>query len=96
LTLRHAVPDDDHWATYGPGAVGVGWDLPLLALARELAGSPLQRGFEATPEARVLMQRSATAWGAAHAAAGTEPATAEEAAAHTSAAYAPEPDGASA
>ena len=25
LLLRHAVGDDDHWATYGPGAVGVGW-----------------------------------------------------------------------
>jgi uncharacterized protein YndB with AHSA1/START domain len=96
LTLRHAVPDDDHWATYGPGAVGVGWDLPLLALARDLADSPLERGFEVTPEARVLMQRSAAAWGAAHAAAGIESAIAEEAAARTSAAYAPESDATSA
>src|SRR3954454_16998984 len=30
LLLCHAVDDDDHWATYGPGAVGVGWDLTLL------------------------------------------------------------------
>jgi uncharacterized protein YndB with AHSA1/START domain len=26
LLLRHAVGDNDHWATYGPGATGVGWD----------------------------------------------------------------------
>ena len=34
LLLRHAVGDNDHWATYGPGATGVGWDLALLGLAQ--------------------------------------------------------------
>jgi len=29
LVLRHALPDDDHWAQFGPGAVGIGWELSL-------------------------------------------------------------------
>jgi uncharacterized protein YndB with AHSA1/START domain len=94
LLLRHSVADDDHWATYGPGAVGVGWDLALLGLALHLrsGGSPEDpAAFGASPEARELMRRSAARWGAAHAAAGVHGAAAEEAAARTSAAYAPDP-----
>src|SRR3569833_498185 len=33
LTLEHLAPIDPHWETYGPGAVGVGWDLTLIGLA---------------------------------------------------------------
>jgi Activator of Hsp90 ATPase homolog 1-like protein len=98
LTLRHALPDVDHWATYGPGAVGVGWELGLLGLAIYLrTGEPPddREGFPTSPEGRDFMQRSASASGAAHAAAGVEPAVADEAAARTRAAYAPEPDHAS-
>jgi uncharacterized protein YndB with AHSA1/START domain len=98
LVLRHAVPDDDHWATYGPGAVGVGWELGLLGLAIYIrTGAPPddREGFPTSTEGRAFMQRSATAWGAAHAAAGIEPSIAEEAAARTTAAYAPEPRDAS-
>ena len=95
LLLRHAVGDDDHWATYGPGAVGVGWDLTLLGLALHLrTGAPVDdpQGLATSPEGRAFMQRSAAAWGAAHAAAGVQTASANEAAARTSAAYAPDPD----
>ena len=35
--LEHAVPVDAHWNEYGPGAVGVGWDLTLLGLSWHLA-----------------------------------------------------------
>jgi hypothetical protein len=38
LVLRHTVPDDDHWAQYGPGAVGVGWDGALATLTAFIAG----------------------------------------------------------
>src|SRR5690606_13508758 len=42
LTLVHtAVPPEDFWDTYGPGAVGVGWDLSLVGLAAHLAGVEL-------------------------------------------------------
>jgi uncharacterized protein YndB with AHSA1/START domain len=95
LRLRHAVGDNDHWATYGPGAVGVGWDLALLGLALHLrSGEAVDhpQGFGSRPEERAFMRRSAADWGAAHAAAGAAVATANEAAARTSAAYAPDPE----
>jgi uncharacterized protein YndB with AHSA1/START domain len=97
LVLRHTVPDNDHWATYGPGATGVGWDLVLLGLTLYLrTGSSVDdpEAFGASPEGRAFMRRSAADWGAAHAAAGTHRAVAHAAAARTSAAYAPDPDGA--
>ena len=35
--LEHVVPvDDDKWNEFGPGAVGVGWDLTVVALAEHL------------------------------------------------------------
>jgi uncharacterized protein YndB with AHSA1/START domain len=95
LCLRHAVGDNDHWATYGPGAVGVGWDLALLGLALYLrTGATVDdpHAFASSPEGQALMRRAAADWGAAHAAAGTPAATANEAAARTSAAYAPDPE----
>ncbi len=99
LVLRHAVGEDDHWATYGPGAVGVGWDLALLGLAlyvRTGASIDDPQAFGASPEGRALMRHSAAEWGAAHAAGGAQAAVADEAAARTSAAYAPDPERSSA
>src|SRR5690606_4485558 len=32
LTLTHTCPVDDHWEKFGPGAVGIGWDLALVGL----------------------------------------------------------------
>ncbi|HLH99141.1 MAG TPA: SRPBCC family protein, partial [Acidimicrobiales bacterium] len=29
LRLDHTVPVDDHWREFGPGAVGIGWELAL-------------------------------------------------------------------
>jgi uncharacterized protein YndB with AHSA1/START domain len=93
LRLRHTVPDDDHWLEYGPGAVGVGWDLALLALTAYLGGEPLDKeSFEGSPEARELMQTSAAAWGRAHEESGVPADVAREAADRTSAAYAPAPE----
>jgi uncharacterized protein YndB with AHSA1/START domain len=96
LVLRHAVPDNDHWATFGPGATGVGWDLTLLGLAAFLAGEPVPDpgAFAASSEAQAVMRRSAQRWGDAHRASGVPPATAREAADRTSAAYAPDPQSA--
>jgi uncharacterized protein YndB with AHSA1/START domain len=94
LLLRHAVGDNDHWTTYGPGAVGVGWDLALLGLARYLdsgESAPDPAAFAADPKAVAFIRRSAQGWGDAHAASGVPPATAAEAADRTSAAYAPDP-----
>jgi uncharacterized protein YndB with AHSA1/START domain len=94
LRLRHAVGDNDHWATYGPGAVGVGWELALLALELYLATGASVEAIQAAasgPDAQAFMRRSAEEWGAAHAAGGADATTASDAAARTSAAYAPQP-----
>src|ERR1044071_4327678 len=37
LELTHTVPTDEHWDTYGPSAVGIGWELALLGLALHTA-----------------------------------------------------------
>ena len=86
LVLRHTVPDDDHWAQFGPGAVGVGWEGGLSGLAAFIAGE----GRSTDPQSMAaFMRRSADLWGAAHEAAGAAPAVAADAAARTSAFYAP-------
>jgi hypothetical protein len=95
--VRPAAPargHDDHWATFGPGAVGVGWDLGLLGLALHIrTGEAVDHeAFESNPESRAFIRGSAADWGAAHAAAGAQTAVAEDAAARTSAFYAPDPE----
>lgn len=91
--LEHtAHVDDERWARFGPGAVGVGWDLTLLGLARHLssgaAADPGQgAAWMATDEGRRFMTDSSAAWGAASAAAGTPEDQATAAAEGTTAAY---------
>jgi uncharacterized protein YndB with AHSA1/START domain len=93
LELEHAaVVEDEWWATYGPGAVGVGWDLTFLGLAQHLSGESIgdRETWPMTPEARDFMTRSAQAWGDAMLASG---ATRDEAAAAvrgTTSAYVPD------
>ena len=33
LTLEHTAVIEDHWNQFGPGAVGIGWDLALAGLS---------------------------------------------------------------
>lgn len=61
---------------YGPGAVGVGWDLGLMGLARHVeepdaSATPIEQTEWATsPEALEMYRASAMAWGRAAAEAG--------------------------
>ena len=88
LRLEHLVPDDDHWRQFGPGAVGVGWDLTLLGLADHLAGAERPEAeLTATPEGLDVMRRSTDGWRDAHLASGGTPADVERQAAATHAAY---------
>ena len=92
--LEHSgLTDDQHWDQFGPGAVGVGWDLTLLGLALHLTGGMMsdRDAWAASPEARELMTQSAKAWGAAHVVSGEDPAKAVAAAQRTQAAYVPPP-----
>jgi uncharacterized protein YndB with AHSA1/START domain len=95
LELEHtAVVPEDRWAEYGPGAVGVGWDMGLLGLTLHLqggsVGDPL--AWQVSAEGREFATRSSEAWGAANQAAGADPAAAAKAVANTTAFYVPEPE----
>jgi hypothetical protein len=93
LALEHDLPVDAHWEQYGPGAVGIGWDLGAhgLALHVERGERPAEgdaaAAWMASPEARALMIEAAEAWRAADAASGTDPETARAAAERTATAY---------
>lgn len=95
LELEHvAHVDDERWAQFGPGAVGVGWDLGLLGLAlhlesqaaRDEAADPAWLGSD---EGRAFVAGASAAWGEANAAAGTPAEAAHAAAGRTTEFYTP-------
>lgn len=92
FTLDHvAVVDPDFWGRFGPGAVGVGWDLTLLGLGvhlrKESIGNPEE--FEKSPEAREFTTASCEAWEAASIAGGIPAAEAQSMGANTRSFYVP-------
>ena len=92
LTLEHtAVVPPDMWDQFGPGAVGVGWDLALLGLAAHLAGVEMgpPEELERDPAMRDAMRTSSEAWGSAMAASGADADTVARLVAATTAFYVP-------
>lgn len=93
LELEHVVPVDDHWAQFGPGAVGIGWDMTLIGLATHLAtdGAAADRqaaaAWAASDDGRRFMTLSSQQWRDANIAAGTDEAEARAAADRCAAAY---------
>ncbi|MEU0029192.1 SRPBCC family protein [Streptomyces sp. NPDC006335] len=92
LELEHvAVVPDDFWDQFGPGAVGVGWDLGLYGLALHLAGGGLGKEeaatWHTTPEGSAFITGSGEGWGEAYAASGADRETATRTAAATIAFY---------
>jgi uncharacterized protein YndB with AHSA1/START domain len=88
LQLDHAIPVDDHYAQFGPGATGIGWELGLMGLAEHLAAPDAPRPVsEDLPDLTGYMGSSASAWGEADIAAGTDPEQAQVAAERCAAAY---------
>jgi uncharacterized protein YndB with AHSA1/START domain len=94
LELTHIarVDDDDKWEQFGPGAVGVGWDLGLLGLSLHLASGGQAdpdeaRAWSTSESGREFMTRSSDAWRDANVAAGADPAEAQAAADRTSGFY---------
>jgi uncharacterized protein YndB with AHSA1/START domain len=98
LVLEHiAHVDDERWKQYGPGAVGVGWDMALMGLAVHLeSGAPVDRqaamAWLGTPEGKDLVRRSSDDWRRASVADGTDAGEAAAAAQRTTAAYTGESD----
>ncbi|WP_031160183.1 SRPBCC family protein [Streptosporangium roseum] len=91
--LEHtAHVDDEQWARFGPGAVGIGWDLGLMGLATHLSsGQAVTPGegaaWAASDQGRRFMSLSSRQWGDASIAAGTDGAEARAAADQVTAAY---------
>jgi uncharacterized protein YndB with AHSA1/START domain len=94
LELEHITGvEDEHWAQFGPGAVGIGWDLGLgLGLARHLSSGravdPAEAAaWTASDAGRLFITLASERWRDAHIAAGAGEATATAAADRTRAAY---------
>jgi uncharacterized protein YndB with AHSA1/START domain len=86
--LEHISPEGQIWAEFGPGAVGVGWDLALLGLSRHLStGESVDPRtaftFPASEEGRRFIELSSRGWCEAAIAAGADPAHATTAAERT-------------
>lgn len=97
--LDHVAHIDDKWTEFGPGAVGIGWDMSLMGLATYLSsGEAVDPGqgaeWVASDEGRRFMTLSNQKWCDADIASGTDQAAARAAADRTIAAYtaAPAPD----
>ncbi len=76
LTIEHSAEGDaERWAQFGPGAVGVGWDLALLGLALHIttgADAPAETSeWGESDDAKAFMTESSRRWGDASIAAGT-------------------------
>lgn len=93
LVLEHMAHIDDHWKKFGPGAVGVGWDLTLYGLHPHVTtGFDKKAGFDemaffTSPEGRQLVRGASDGWGAAAIAGGEDETIALESAARTHAFY---------
>jgi uncharacterized protein YndB with AHSA1/START domain len=91
--LEHiASVDDERWAQFGPGALGVGWDLGLLGLAVHVGPGGTRdpqeiAAWTASEEGKRFMSLSSERWREASVVAGTDPARAQEAADRTTTFY---------
>ncbi len=92
--LQHiAHVDDERWTEFGPGAVGVGWDLGFMGLAEYLrTGAAVTdpekvQAWYGSAEGVRFMTESSEAWYAAAVASGTEEPAARAAADRTTASY---------
>ncbi|WP_280244156.1 SRPBCC family protein [Nocardia abscessus] len=89
LELLHEAPvDPEFWSQYGPGAVGVGWDLALMGLGLHLSsGAPVDSAealaFPVTPEGVAFVRKAALGWADAAVDDGDDPAEANAAALRT-------------
>jgi uncharacterized protein YndB with AHSA1/START domain len=101
--LEHvASVEDERWTEFGPGAVGIGWEMGLLGLelyvaavtgsggdadAQAVSVTEAGAAWAASAEGKQFMAQSSERWAAASIAAGTDEAAARAAAERTTAAY---------
>ena len=93
MEIEHiAHVGDERWAEFGPGAVGIGWDMVVMGLSLHLSGRPAvdpQNSAEwaASEEGKRFMKLSGDRWCQAHIASGDDEAKARAMAERTIAAY---------
>jgi uncharacterized protein YndB with AHSA1/START domain len=89
LQLDHSAPvDPQMWAEFGPGAVGIGWEMSLMGLAMHLDDpTTVPRDQVPTSDLPGILTASSTAWGEVSIAAGTDAEEARAAAERCAAAY---------
>lgn len=92
LELDHIAHVDDHWSQFGPGAVGIGWDLGMVGLAMHLTtGEAIDPAFgqqwTASEEGRRFMTLASEEWYRADVAGGEDAAVARASADRCAAAY---------
>jgi uncharacterized protein YndB with AHSA1/START domain len=90
--LDHTTPVDEHWTEFGPGAVGVGWEMAVMGLTLHLSsGEPVDpaeaAAWATSDEGRHFMTESSDRWAEANIAGGEDEHTARAAADRTTAAY---------
>jgi uncharacterized protein YndB with AHSA1/START domain len=75
LTLEHLCPPSPHWGQFGPGAVGVGWELGLLGLGMHTRSGAARDQFDehawgASDEGKQFVTDTGEGWIAADIAGG--------------------------
>lgn len=88
--LAHVPPE--FWEQYGPGAVGVGWDLALFGLDRHLASGAAvdpqaAQAWSTSDEGKQFQRSSSERWRQASVESGTDPEKARASAERTTAFY---------
>lgn len=97
LELSHEAPvDPDFWDQYGPGAVGVGWDLALVGLGLHLESGAVvdpvaAAAFTISSAGVEFVALAATGWADAAVGGGDDPVAARAAGERTVAFYTVEP-----
>lgn len=96
LVLEHIAPITPEflgfWEQFGPGAVGVGWDLGLLGLALHVEAGwdkppETDATFHTKPDGRAFIEGSSGGWGEASRTYGTDLTATREAVERTTAFY---------
>ena len=92
LRVEHIAHVDERWPDFGPGAVGIGWDMMLLGLSMHLItgehlGDAEALEWQMSAEGLEFMKRSVATWSEAQIASGEDRAAAEAAAQRCLAAY---------
>ena len=96
ISLTHTAILSPHWDRYGPGAVGVGWEMATLGLAFHIADpdapDPDIVAFATSRDGMAFIAGSSEGWEQAAVAAGTDAEVAGLAARRTMAFYTGQPE----